>query len=74
MSIIQEIQKDATCLKLVCSSVNPSAPSCDMTEDEFLELVRKHQDQVYRHAFYLFKTVDIIMIYYSWTILKVSVR
>ncbi len=55
MSIIQEIQKDATCLQLVCSSVNPSARSCDMTEDEFLELVRKHQDQVYRHAFYLLK-------------------
>ena len=26
-----------------------------MTEDEFLELVRKHQDQVYQHAFYLLK-------------------
>ena len=29
-----------------------------MTEDEFLELVRKHQDQIYRHAFYLLKNSE----------------
>lgn len=29
-----------------------------MTEDEFIELVRKHQDQIYRHAFYLLKNSE----------------
>lgn len=29
-----------------------------MTEDEFLELVRKHQDRIYRHAFYLLKNSE----------------
>lgn len=29
-----------------------------MTEDEFLELVRKHQDQIYRHALYLLKNSE----------------
>ena len=29
-----------------------------MTEDEFLELVRKHQDQIFRRAFYLLKNSE----------------
>ena len=29
-----------------------------MTEDEFLELVRKHQDRIYRHALYLLKNSE----------------
>ena len=29
-----------------------------MTEDEFLELVRKHQDKIYRHALYLLKNSE----------------
>lgn len=29
-----------------------------MTEDSFLELVRKHQDQIYRHALYLLKNSE----------------
>ena len=29
-----------------------------MTEDEFLELVRKHQDRIYRHALYLLKNTE----------------
>ncbi len=29
-----------------------------MTEDEFLELVRKHQDGIYRHALYLLKNTE----------------
>ncbi len=29
-----------------------------MTEDEFLELVRKHQDQIFRHAFYILKNSE----------------
>ncbi len=29
-----------------------------MTEDKFLELIRKHQDKVYRHAFYLLKNSE----------------
>ncbi len=29
-----------------------------MSEEEFLEIVRQHQDQVYRHAFYLLKNSE----------------
>lgn len=29
-----------------------------MTEEEFLELVRKHQDQIYRHTLYLLKNIE----------------
>ena len=29
-----------------------------MTEDEFLELVRKHQDRIYRYALYLLKNTE----------------
>lgn len=29
-----------------------------MTEDEFIVLVRKHQDRIYRHAFYLLKNSE----------------
>ena len=29
-----------------------------MTEDKFLELIRKHQDKIYRHAFYLLKNSE----------------
>ena len=29
-----------------------------MTEDKFLELVRKNQDKIYRHAFYLLKNSE----------------
>lgn len=29
-----------------------------MNEEEFLELVRKHQDQVYRHTLYLLKNIE----------------
>ena len=29
-----------------------------MNEDEFLELVRKHQDRIYRHALYLLKNTE----------------
>ena len=29
-----------------------------MTEDKFLELVRKNQDRIYRHAFYLLKNSE----------------
>ena len=29
-----------------------------MTKDEFLELVRKHQDRIYRHALYLMKNTE----------------
>lgn len=29
-----------------------------MTDDKFVELIRKHQDKVYRHAFYLLKNSE----------------
>ena len=52
------MKKDATILHLVCSSVNSNRTELQMTEEKFLELIRKHQDKVYRHAFYLLKNSE----------------
>lgn len=52
------MKKDATILHLVCSSVNSNRTELQMTEDKFLELIRKHQDNIYRHAFYLLKNSE----------------
>ncbi len=51
-------KKDATILKLICITIIHGAWSCEMNEEEFLELVRKHQDQVYRHTLYLLKNIE----------------
>lgn len=53
------LKKDATFFGLICSNVNFNASGVTlMTEDEFVLLVRKHQDQVYWHAFYLLKNSE----------------
>lgn len=54
----KNLHKDATDLQLVCSTSNLYRGVMTMTEDEFLELVRKHQDRIYRHALYLLKNAE----------------
>lgn len=39
-------------------ALTSSYTELEMTEDKFLELIRKHQDKIYRHAFYLLKNSE----------------